>query len=133
MSIRDIRKAARRELHQFMARPASYYSNPRQAGAVPEAVTVRVHSNETKAGDLAGTNLSYAERQDRRETVVFWVDQIPSPVRNALVILDSTEGYFVDNALPPDGQTITAEVVRCDIADMVGLLDPEGNVIVPSS
>jgi len=71
-------------------------------------------------GDLAGTNLSYAQNNDRTFTVLFFRDEVPDPARGALVVLSATEGYFVDNVELPDGLTVTANVTVADATDLVG-------------
>ena len=129
MSIEQIKAQSRRALHDFMGRAASYYPEPHLPDSPRSVVKVRYHSNVAKAGDLAGTNLSYAETQDRAEEVVFWRPELPNPVRNSLVILSAEEGYFVNNVSPPDGLTITAEVVRAAQKDLNGKLDPNGVLI----
>lgn len=129
MSIADIRKSARRSLHDFMGRPAAYFADPHTAAPEAVAITARPHSKTAKAGDLAGTNLSYAETHDRKETIVLWREQISEPARNAAIVFSADEGYFVDNVLPPDGQTVTVEVIRCVGSDLDGLSDPDGNLI----
>lgn len=137
MSFRDIKFAARRVVHDTMAQPAMFYSDP--GTSEPVAITARPHSKRGQIGDLAGTNLNYAEDFDRKERVIFWRDQlapIPGvidtvPPRGALVIFATDEGYFVDSVEPPDGQTITAEVTRAMPEDLAGhgLVAPDGTEI----
>lgn len=129
MSIRRIKETARGALHAFMGRPAHLYLDSTTADFT--AITVRHHEKFTKVGDLAGTNLSYAENHDDEETVVFWCDQLvpvvgaaASPPRGALVVLSETEGYFVDNVRPRYGQTISAEVTPASTADLAGKVAP---------
>lgn len=129
MSIRGVRERARKQLHDRMGETANYYELPRAGTPTFVQITARPHSNVAKAGDLAGTNLSYAETQDRQETIVFWRAELPAPRRNAMVIFTPTEGYFVDNVLPPNGVTVTAEVIRASQADMAGLEAPDGTII----
>lgn len=129
MSIEQIKAQSRRALHEFMGRAASYYPEPHLPDSPRSVVKVRYHSNVAKAGDLAGTNLSYAETQDRAEEIIFWRAEMPNPVRNSLVILSAEEGYFVNNVSPPDGQTITTEVVRAKQKDLDGKLGPDGVLI----
>lgn len=136
MSFRDIKFAARQVVHDTMAQPASFYAIP--STSEPAFITARPHSKRGQIGDLAGTNLNYAEDFDRKERIVFWRDQlllIPDvpgsvPPRGALVIFSADEGYFVDSVEPPDGQTITAEVTRAEAENLAGFEDPDGNVIV---
>lgn len=130
MSIRRIKETARRALHDFMGRPAHLYLDPGQ----PEftRITVRHHEKAELVGDLAGTNLSYAENHDDEETVVFWCEQLAPlvgadaiPPRGALVVLSETEGYYVENARPRYGQTITAEVTPASASELAGKTAPE--------
>jgi len=129
MSIEGIRKSARKTLHNFMARPATLYLDPNIEPPAP--ITIRHHEKPGLVGDLAGTNLSYAENHDDEETIVFWCDELApiigepaSPPRGALVVLSATEGYWVDNTRPRYGQTVTAEVTPATTAELVGKTAP---------
>lgn len=117
--IQTIREKARRALHKAMKRPASYYADPTLPDA-PVLVYVRPHGKKNLTGDLAGTNLSYAENRDRVFTVLFFRDEVPNPPRGALIVLSATEGYFVDNVELPDGLTVTANVTVADADDLAG-------------
>jgi hypothetical protein len=135
MGFREQKLAARQVVHDTMAQPAVFY--PSISGD-PTSITARPHSRRGQIGDLAGTNLNYAEDFDRQERVIFWRAQfigvagVPDqvPPRGALVIFSSDEGYLVETTEPSDGPTITALVTRLPLARMVGLQDPDGNVIV---
>lgn len=129
MGIEQIKAQSRRALHGFMGRAALYYDAPHQTKTGGVAIKARYHSNTAKAGDLAGTNLSYAELRDRSEEIVFWREEIADPVRNALVVFGPDEGYFVNNTLPADGQTVTSEVVRAAPKDLKGFTAPDGTLI----
>ena len=61
MSIAQIQATARRALHDHMARDASYYQAD---GTLVGLFHIRIVENPVKTGDLAGTNLSYAEVQE---------------------------------------------------------------------
>jgi hypothetical protein len=131
-TIDQIRRRSRKALHDFMGRPAAYYANPEvRATATYEVIKARPHSKTAMAGDLAGTNLSYAQTRDRAETVVFWREEVKNPTRLSLVIFSEDEAYFVHNVMPPDGQTITAEVVFAERSEIVGYQTPSGEVIEP--
>jgi hypothetical protein len=109
-----------------MARPASYY---RADGTLVGLSHVRVVENPVKTGDLAGTNLSYAEVQevririilDRTELVALGV----TPARNDIVVLASDRGYVLDNIMPPDGMTVSAEATRMLASELAGKTLPE--------
>lgn len=124
-NIQAIREKARRTLHQAMKRPASYYQDPNVASA-PILVHVRPHGKRNMTGDLAGTNLSYAENRDRSFSVIFFREEVDIPKRGALIVLSATEGYFVDNVELPDGLTVTANVTVADADDLAGRILPEG-------
>lgn len=128
-TISEIRERSRKSLHEFMGRPVHYYADPDAPSPTYEAVKAREHSKIERAGDLAGTNLSYAEVHDRREAVRFWMEEMPNPVRNALVIFSPTVGYFINNVLPDDGLTVDCEVTRAEQSDLVGFTAPDGTVI----
>lgn len=126
MGWRDIKHAARQVVHDTMGQPASFY---RETGDPdPVAITARPHSKHGLIGDLAGTNLNYAETADREETVIFWRDQIVErvgiatgiPPRSSLVVFSEDEGYWIDNTRPPDGDTVTCEVVRASAEELAG-------------
>ena len=78
MGLREIKTNARRALHTAMRVPASYYATPATA---PVLVNVRVHSKMVQQGDLKGTNLNYAEREEIAPKLVF--DTRKSPIRRA--------------------------------------------------
>lgn len=121
MSFRDIKNDCRRALHDFMAVPASFYASP--SVEPPVLRSVRPHSRPAMVGDLAGTNLSYVETHDRKETVVFLLSEFPDPNvigRGALVVISETEGYWIENRMPRDGLTVTAEVTMASPADLAG-------------
>ena len=122
MSFRDIKEAARRALHDFMGQPAIYYADP--LTGQPLAITARPHAKSGRIGDLPGTNLNYAEVFDRQERVILWREQVPDPVRGAIIIFSADEGYWIDTVEPPDGQTVTANVTRATAAELVGLALP---------
>ena len=123
----DLKARGRRALHQTMGRPATYY--PVSSGTVFQNITARAHSGVVRTGDLAGTNLSYAEQADRTETVIFLVDEVPAPRQNGLVIFAADEAYSLRVVRPRDGITITAEVVRVtDRTKITGKTLPDGTV-----
>ncbi len=99
--------------------PASYYASP-GSPAEPVLIYVRVHTKSNLIGDLAGTNLSYAENREETLKLIFMRDEVGSPPRGALIVIDAEEGYLVDNLEKPDGLTVTAHVTRVEAEDLVG-------------
>lgn len=129
MSLAEIKATARRALHEAMARPASFYD--RDGNLLADPITARRHEESKLAGDLAGTNLSYAETHERPTEVVFLNEQLTSTTlrRGCLVIFEADEGFFVETVKPRDGITTTAEVSPMSAADLLGKTLPDGTVI----
>lgn len=129
MSLADIKATARQALHDFMARPASFYDSTGTLLADP--ITARKHDAPKVVGDLAGTNLSYAETHERPTTVVLWRSEIASITlrRGCMIIFAEDEGWYVETVLPPDGLTITVEVSEANQTALDGKTLPDGTVI----
>lgn len=120
MGIREIKDQARLALHGAMSYAASYYVTA--AGpALP--ITVRKHFKNIQQGDLKGTNLSYAEKEEQPTKLVFLVDDVAMPARNALVILSATEGYRCGQTEPRDGITIKCDVTPLKPAEIAAIPD----------
>jgi hypothetical protein len=75
-------------------------------------VNVRVHYTFKALGDMQGTNFHFAQREETMPRIVFLRSEIAAPARSAVVSISSDEAYRVDNTLPPDGLTVTAEALR---------------------
>jgi len=129
MGMAEIKATSRQALHDFMARPASFYDSTGTLLADP--ITARRHDTPKVVGDLAGTNLSYAEVHERPTTVVLWRSEIASVSlkRNCLIIFSADEGWRVSTVLPPDGLTVTVEVTEVSATDLAGKTLPDGTVI----
>jgi hypothetical protein len=123
MGLREIKNEARRDLHDEMKVPASYYSNP---ATYVGTIYVRVHTKWTEQGDLKGTNLNYAETEDTVPRVLFDRSEVANPPRNGYVVISSEEGYRIGQTEPPDGITITAEVAPMTVAELAGKILPPG-------
>lgn len=120
MSFRDIKKSARRQLHEKMKVPALYIAPDED----PLAVHVRPHSRWLALGEVAGTSFDYAEKQEIVPQIVFDRLEVNQPVRNAIVSVSSEEAYAVDHALPPDGEWVIAKCRILTAAQRVGLPTP---------
>lgn len=106
----ELKRRARRQLHDAMSVPAFYFADPKdKASYVP--IFVRVHYRFDPLGDMKGTNLEYAERQEVIPRIIFDNTEI-TPQNNAVVSVRPGEAYQVDNILPPDDFTSTAEAPR---------------------
>ena len=126
MAFRDIKRQARRDLHNTLKVAALYFRDDADGEILgaPQLVHVRVHTKWELAGDMAGTNLSYAEIQEVAPRIVFMIDEVAAPVRNAVVSIAAGEAYRLDNIQPADDITITADATRIPLARTVGLPVP---------
>lgn len=115
MSIRDIKRRARLELHRRLSVPALYI--PAQ-GVTPIPCAVRVH---TKFGALGEPEM--AQRVEVEPKLVFLVSELPAPLRvkTGKVSVEAGEAYLIEAVEPRDDITITARVSRLSEADATGL------------
>ena len=112
-----------------MARPASFYTSARP-GEPDAIIGARKHDEDARMGDLAGTNLSYAQTAERPTQIVLWREELPLPPDYGTIIIFSDGlGFHVDNVKPPDGDTITVEVSPVTENLLIGMQTPEGVVL----
>lgn len=104
MSWRDQKREARRIVHDTMRIPAVYH------GEEATPVNVRLHTKFAAIGD--DRSMGWAEIQVTRPRVVFMLEDGVTPSRGGVVFIRPGEAYFVENVLPPDDITVTAEVTR---------------------
>jgi hypothetical protein len=124
--LRDIKRRARRDLHEVMQIRAVYLVPLAGGGyADPVEVTVRLQTKWTALGDMKGTNFHYAERQELAPRIIFLCEEV-SPKRGAVVSIEAGEAYRVDNVLAPDDLTVTCEVVKLAATEVDGLPVPGG-------
>lgn len=127
MSIEELKARSRLALHRKMSRSASYYADTE---LVPVTIDVRTFYQGKRVGDLAGTNLSYAEQLEHPTELVFWNEDVPASLdRGDRVIFSATEGYVIDVLNPKDGYTTKAEVSPLSESKLQGLTLPDGSVI----
>lgn len=105
MSWRDQKREARRTVHRTMQIDAMYYGD-----GSPVPVRVRLHTKFDAIGD--DRSMGWAEMQVTRPRVLFLVEDGIQPERGHVVYVQPGEAYQIDNTLPPDDITITAEVTR---------------------
>ena len=105
-AFRETKRQARRQLHEHLSEPALYLTD---TSAEPQSCTVRLHLKFDELGELLRGG--FAERQEIAPRIVFLSEQV-QPARNGIVITQDMGAWRVDNDLPPDDITITAEVVR---------------------
>lgn len=127
----DIKAAAREQLHEHMSRAVALYTDADVL--VPVSLTARYHDESKKVGDLAGTNLSYAEQMERPAQIVFWNAQLStagvSLDRGMFVIFSTTEGYHLELIHPADGKTTKADVTPMRPSELSGKEAPDGTII----
>lgn len=104
------KRRARKLLHRELSRPAFYFPDPDDPETYEE-ITVRVHYKFDALGEMKGTSFEYAEKQAVVPKLVFNNEEI-TPQNHAVVTLMQYEAYQVDNVLPPDDFTTTAEAPR---------------------
>jgi len=127
MSLADVKAVSRQALHEFMSRPAVFYDH---SGSLVGNVTARFHDESKMVGDLAGTNLSYAEHIERPTTLVLWKSELLATVkRGAEFIFTTDEGWLVDTVEPADNQTITVRVSPMSATDLAGKQLPDGTLV----
>lgn len=109
--------------------PAFYIADPAVPG-VYTTCTVRVHTKQEALGEVAGTSFDYAEKHEFIPRLIFLVDEVPEPERGGVVtitdpVTGDLEAYMIDNRLPKDGITVTAEVTVMTASQYTGLPFPE--------
>ncbi len=127
-SFRDIKRRARTDVQKHLRVRALYLAT---IDAVPVPCFVRVHTKFQALGDMKGTNFNYAEYEDITPRIILWREEIPQPVRNAIVSVEAGEAYYLDNIEPPDDLTITAMVVKMDDDDPKLAMLPNPETYVP--
>ncbi len=90
---------------------------------------IRVHENQTKLGDQAGTSLNSAERFEAIPQVIFWrADLLAIPLklkRGSILSVAAGEAYRIDVVEPNDQETIKCRITRLSANEAAGLPLPE--------
>jgi len=83
-----------------------------EVGATPVPVRVRLHTKFNAIGD--DRSMGWAEIEAIKPRIIFRIDEPGSvqPERGAIVLVQPGEAYEIDNTLPADDITVTAEVTR---------------------
>jgi hypothetical protein len=122
MSFRDQKAAARGALFQGMKVLTRRYSSG--ASGPFDEVYVRVNSKIAPRGDLAGTSLSYAERQETEPRLIFLLANGVIPVRGEVYSVAADEAYEIDHLEPTDVTTVTAVCSRLSTANAATYAPP---------
>lgn len=121
MSIVDIQSRSRLALHHKLKRAVSIYDT---SGVLVGGSFARRKTDVKAVGDLAGTNLSYAEVQEPVSSLIFLLTE-HQPQRAQMVVFSATEGYYLDTLDPVDGLTQTVQVSRMTDAELLNKIPPE--------
>lgn len=121
---RDIKRAARRDLHQELEVAALYIADP-NAISVAVPVTVRIHTSFAALGDQKGTNFNSGEMLDRQPQMIFLREQGVTPKRHAIVSVELYEAYSIGVVHPHDDITISTDIVALSRSETIGLPIPE--------
>lgn len=83
-------------------------------GAMPTPVRARLHTKFGQIGD--DRSMGWAEIEAVKPRLIFMISDLTAMSvrieRNNIIYVDVGEAYNIDNTLPPDDITITAEVTR---------------------
>lgn len=123
MSIRDIKRNGRRDLHVAMSVPALYLLNAGDPNPVP--CRVRVHTKFANVGSDFGGIGKNAEFSDSVPRLIIDRLEIPTPVRTAIVSVEVGEAYLISLANPADGDFIPVDVLQLSAEKAAGLPVPE--------
>lgn len=119
-SLIDIRRKARRDLHEHARVPAVYL-----AYAAAEAVGIRPRVHDAVDMSGLGQNVlqGLGERFESEPGIVFDLEEIANPESQAYVILGPEEGYRTTVSEPARDGFQKFRAVRMDAADVADLWD----------
>ena len=128
-TIRDIKRKARRNLHDHMRVPAAYVL----PGVAPVLLHVRDHTKflaNAIEGAVRSGNGQMVDRQEAAPSIVFMRDEVEMTgavlLKNGIVSIERGEAYRLQNAEAPDDITVkwyVTQITRQDELD--GLPLPE--------
>lgn len=101
---RDLKRAARRQLHEHLADRVLYIP---ERGAPAETITARIHDKFSQDGDIEGGQ--YAERQEIIPRIRFVDFQ---PKQGAVVVTEDMGAYLLETTRPAHDISIDVDVVR---------------------
>jgi hypothetical protein len=107
---REQKREARRIVHNTMALDMKFFQT---ATSSPVDVRARLHTKFTQIGD--DRSMGWAEIEAIKPRIIFMLDELPAGLkldRNAVVLVQPGEAYNIDNTLPADDISVTAEVTR---------------------
>lgn len=117
MTFRDIKRNARRVIHDTLAEPVLYLAT-RTDAPMDGGITCRLHLAFETLGDLANTRSGFADREEAIPTIVFWNNQV-LPRRDAIVITKDMGAWRLQVVKAPDDVTTDVEVTEVVEADVI--------------
>lgn len=123
---RDIRRAARLDLHDHLQVPAYYQRAP---GAAVQFCNVRVWIAFGKIGTVKGSRIYPGEMENENDRIRFRLAQIPRVENGATVSIEFGEAYRVNNTLAIDDDFQTAEVIRLPSSANLQVPGPTGRAM----
>lgn len=128
VSIRDIKRKARRDLHE-RAKVAALYIAP-TPDAVPVPLNVRIHAKWDATTMDSGTgNGTLVARQNVFPKILFILDELAAAGvtlrKKGVISVEAGEAYKLDDAEPVDGISQSWFVVALRAAEAEGLPVPE--------
>lgn len=126
MALRDIKRRARRDLHDEMQVPAMFLVDLLSPGVL---IHVRVHVKFDQVGKITARNSEWMLVEDKAPEIVFMRDELAEKgltlVRNVVISVEVGEAYTIDRLKAPDDISITAVVNVMRPEDTEGLAVPE--------
>ena len=108
---RDQKREARRIVHGAMGLDALHYA---AAGAAPVGIRARLQTKFTQIGD--DRSMGWAEMEAVKPRLIFMLSELAEKgitlTRGNIVYFQPDEAYYIDNTLPADDITVTAETSR---------------------
>jgi len=108
---REAKLQARRDLHEGLQDAAYLYMSGNAAGPI-KLVYVRSLTEWGALGDVKGTSLVYAERNDTRKSQIIFLVEQHTPERGDVVAIAPGDVWRVDNVEPVYNITQAANVAR---------------------
>ncbi len=109
--IRDIKRAARSQLHEHMSEGVLYV--PKDGDPFP--VTARLHTSYSALGELAK---GFAERYELEPRAIFLAAEV-SPGYGDFIVTQDLGAFVVEAVHPPDDITVKVELARLTSGQIV--------------
>lgn len=132
----EAKLAARQKVHGTFFVPCVFYDSVISTPSVEDDVIgVRIHDKFEHVGDLAGTNLSYAETAERATRAIFRTSELAARnvARGSMITMlnyaGDIVGYHIESVHPPDGYTTSCDVTPLSASELTGTLLPDGTAV----